>query len=84
PYLKSLGYDMNAFTQLRKCDKKDGYPEYFDWREKFSEMGIKEHGAKKPESFGYYYLGNLYDSVRKMNFRTFNLSRFLAGQVINK
>ena len=84
PYLKSLGYDMNAFTQLKKYDKQDGYPEYFDWREKFSEMGIKEHGAKKPESFGYYYLGNLYDSVRKMNFRTFNLSRFFAGQVINK
>ena len=34
------------------------------------------------ESWGYYYLKDVYETYEKMNFRSFNLSKYIAYQVL--
>lgn len=64
PYLRELGYDMEAFRQ-----------ENVWWYVREQNL---PSGRGNRDGFGYHWMGRLQARTRNLGIRTFNLSRYLA------
>ena len=70
PYMAKQGYDLDCFDWEKMVFKGKVDGEYV---ERFSQDG-----------FGYYYLERLMERCRPMSVRTYNISRDMALQTVQK
>ena len=70
PYMAKQGYDLDCFDWEKMVFKGKVDGEYV---ERFSQDG-----------FGYYYLERLMERCRPMSVRTYNISRDMAQQTVQK
>lgn len=68
PFLRELGYDMEAYNA------KDPV----DYMKNLDSDGKENYKNNKLEGFGYYWMRSIKRRTQEMNARTFNLSRYIA------
>lgn len=76
PYMKELGYDMKDFIQTVNDPEYDLIDRAY---EKYDSVP-----RSRINTFGYYYVNHLQDRLTSLNFRTFNVSRYMALRQIEK
>lgn len=68
PYISDMGYDTGVFYE----GPIENIPGFF------------REGRNSKEAFGYFYLRELQDATENFNWRTFNVSRFMALKQVER
>ena len=68
PYLRELGYNMEAYNAKDPVDYMKG----------LDPDGKDKYKSNKPEGFGYYWMRSMKRSIQGMGLRSFNMSRYIA------
>ena len=74
PYLKQLGYDLSLYTE-------EDILAFGTWEENAEGNWQPSWNA---EGFGWYYLNQIRPRLEKMSPRTYNISRHMALQLLEK
>lgn len=67
-YMRELGYDLSVYGEKNIWESPK----------------VQEHRCSRLAGFGYYYLANMQERLEGLNWRTFNISRYMAKLNLEK